>query len=171
MLMMSPRRSAASASLAACRRCSRDARDCARLHLGDPRAQPGVLEDRARSVPAQLGGDLVEHPLAPLDTADQADDGPVGLVLGERLLQQPMRLLGAHLVHQVDGHVVRRRERAAQREGPGGGQAGDRGRLGWSPRRGSTAPPRGPRRRCRAGRRGRSAACTPPASAARAARR
>lgn len=36
-----------------------------------------------------------------------------------------MRLLGTQLVHQVDRHVVGRRERAAQRERAGGRQAGD----------------------------------------------
>ena len=55
----------------------------------------------------------------------RSDDRTVGLILRERLLQQLVRLLGAHLVHQVDRHVVRRRERAAQRERAGRRQPGD----------------------------------------------
>ena len=67
--------------------------------------------------------------------------------------------LRAHLAHQVDRHVVRRRERTAQRK------------VRWSPgrrsrwarrssRAGSRSPPRA-RRRCRAARPARSAGCTP----------
>ena len=53
---------------------------------------------------------------------------------------------GAHPIDQVDRHVVGRPERAAQREGAGGGQPGDRRRV--RPRA-ATAPPRAPRCRCR----------------------
>ena len=55
----------------------------------------------------------------------QADDGLVGLELGERLLQQLARPRAPELVHEVDGHVVRRPERRAQRVRPIGGQTGD----------------------------------------------
>ncbi len=96
--------------------------------LGDPLPQPGVLQDR-RVVSAEVGGYLVEHPLSALNAADQAYHRPVGLILRERLLQQPVRLLRAYPVHQVDRHVVRRGERAAQREGPGGRQARDLSRF------------------------------------------
>ena len=66
--MMSPRRSAASASLAAWRRCSRDARACARSRsvIGARSRVYSRTEARA----TEFGGDLFEHPLAALDATD-----------------------------------------------------------------------------------------------------
>ena len=134
--MMSPRRRADSASLTACRRLQPRCPCLRTLPLADLLAQSGIFEHR-RIFAAQLSRDFVEHLLSALDAADQAHHRAVGLILRERLLQQSVRLLGAHPVHQVDRHVVRRRERTAQREGSGGRQTRDlvrlSGLLAWVP--------------------------------------
>ncbi len=106
---------------------ARRPRLCA-LAPGDRRTQSRVLQDR-RIASAEFLGDLTEHLLAARHALDQPDDGPVGLVLGEGPLQEPVRLFGAHVLHQVDRHVVRRRERTAQRERPGGSETGDVGGI------------------------------------------
>ena len=129
----------------AAQRCQRLARGGAALQprtagrdtfpFGDGGPQPRVFQDRrllglCAAVPAELGGDVVEQLLAALRTAHHPDHRAVHLVLGERPLKQCVRLLRSHLADEVDGHVVRRREGTAQREGPGGGQPGDLGGLG-----------------------------------------
>ncbi len=104
----------------------------------------------------------------PGDLSGHADHGAVGLVLRERLLQQVTGGGTAEPVDQVDGHVVARPERRAQRVGAPRCQA-RRPRAGPSP---ATRPRRrGPRRRSRAGRPGRSAGCTPPPSGRHGPRR
>ena len=52
------------------------------------------------------------------------------MILRERPFQQLVSLLRTHLVHQIDGHVVGRRERTAQRKSPGRSKSGDLGRVG-----------------------------------------
>ena len=81
-----------------------------------------------------------------------ADHRPVGLELREGGLQQLAGAVPPELADQVDRHVVGGAEAGAQRIGAGAGEAGDR-HAGPCPA--ATAPPRGPRRRCRAARPGR----------------
>ena len=86
MVMMSPRRSAASASLAALRRCSLDARACVRSRsviLARNRANSIICR-----VGPEFGADLVERLFAAGDGADQTHHRAVGLVLGEGPFQQ-----------------------------------------------------------------------------------
>jgi hypothetical protein len=54
-----------------------------------------------------------------------ADDGPVGLELGERGLEDLAGHLAPDLGDEVDGHVVGRPEARPQRVGAGGRQAPD----------------------------------------------
>ena len=63
-------------------------------------------------------------------------------------------------LHEVGGHVVGRAERRRERVGAPRREAGD---LVEARRTDPTARPRSRPRRCRAGRRGRRAGCTPPA--------
>ena len=99
------------------------------LARGDLCAEPHVIQDR-RVGAAELGGQVGQHALAALQPADHRHHRPIGLVLRERPLQQLVGLLGAHLVHQVDRHVVSGGEAAAQRERACRGQPGDLGGVG-----------------------------------------
>src|SRR4051812_40684230 len=55
----------------------------------------------------------------------QTHDGPVGLELRERLLQQLARLVPTERIDEVDGHVVRRPEAGPQRVRTSGGEPRD----------------------------------------------
>ena len=92
-------------------------------------AEPHVIQDR-RVGAAELGGQVGHHALATLQPANHRHHRPIGLVLRKRPLQQLVGLLGAHLVDQVDRHVVGGGEGAAQRERACRGQPGDLGGVG-----------------------------------------
>ena len=70
---------------------------------------------------APLAGCLGQEPIEPLALAVDAGlhlhDCPVGLILGERQVEEVMGLLGLIAAHQVRCHVVRRTKRGTKREG------------------------------------------------------
>ncbi len=98
------------------------------LEVGDPVPQRGVLHEVAAVAGRRLGVPP-ESVLALRQLPGQPDHGLVGLELRERHLQQLTGALAAHLLDQVDRHVVRRSEARAERVGTRGRQAGDLRRV------------------------------------------
>jgi hypothetical protein len=72
--------------------------------------------------PGALAGGLgvAQQPSALVEPGFDRHHRPVGLVLGERQVQQVVGLLGRVAVHQVGGHVVGGSERRGQSERPAG---------------------------------------------------
>jgi hypothetical protein len=125
----------------------RQVQDVAGRERGDALAHPvagrvpaglGLRLLRARQLAAQrpVGGPVPQlapqvagvagEPLVQLgEPVDLALDGGVGLVLGERGTEQRLGLGQVVPAQQVDGHVVRRRERAVQRVRTRADQPGD----------------------------------------------
>jgi hypothetical protein len=90
--------------------------------------QLGVLPEVA-----QVAGHRLPVPVAglldPAQLRGEADDGPVGLELRERRLQDLPGGVPAHAGHEIDGHVVRGLEGGPQRVGARRRKAGQRPRV------------------------------------------
>ena len=120
------------------------------VELGDQRRGTRRRRRRGRR-PVPGGGPAARGLRSSWRSSD--DHVPVGLVLGERQVEEMVGLVGRVAPHQVDGHVVGGPERRGERVGAARRQPGD---LVEGHERAPAHRPRSRRRRCRAARPGRS---------------